>query len=154
MKYVQILVSILIAQMAGFIGSVFTVGSIGNWYMFINKPSWNPPSFIFGPVWVTLYTLMGLSSYLVWRERKTKKVTVPLLFYLAQLLLNASWSIVFFGMNNIGLAFINIIILLILILITLIKFWKINKWAGILLIPYLLWVGFASVLNYTIWTLN
>jgi tryptophan-rich sensory protein len=140
--------------MAGFIGSVFTVGSIGNWYMFINKPSWNPPSFIFGPVWVTLYTLMGLSSYLVWRERKTKKVTVPLLFYLAQLLLNASWSIVFFGMNNIGLAFINIIILLILILITLIKFWKINKWAGILLIPYLLWVGFASVLNYTIWTLN
>ena len=149
-----LLISILIVFSFGFIGSFFTTSSITNWYAFINKPLFSPPNWIFGPVWTLLYILMGVSAFLIWQKRDNLKTKPALIFYGIQLILNALWSIIFFGMHNPGLALLEIIILWLFILITLIKFYKINKTAGLLFIPYLLWVSFASILNYAIWILN
>jgi len=149
-----LLISILIVFSFGFIGSLFTTPSIATWYAFINKPLFSPPNWIFAPVWTLLYILMGISAFLIWKKRDNLKTKQALIFYGIQLILNALWSIIFFGMHNPGLAFLEIIILWLFILITLIKFYKINKTAGILFIPYLLWVSFASILNYAIWMLN
>ena len=154
MQALKIIISILIAQSAGFVGSIFTSSSVNTWYTTVTKPSFNPPSWIFGPVWTTLYTLMGIASYIVWKQRQLVNTTPALTIYGIQLGLNALWSILFFGLQNPGLAFAEIIILLIFIIINTIMFWKINKWAGILMIPYILWVAFASFLNYNIWQLN
>ena len=149
-----LLISILIVFSFGFIGSFFTTSSITTWYAFINKPLFSPPNWIFGPVWTLLYILMGISAFLIWKKRDNLKTKQALVFYGIQLILNALWSIIFFGMHNPGLALLEIIILWLFILITLIKFYKINKTAGLLFIPYLLWVSFASILNYVIWMLN
>jgi translocator protein len=154
MKIIPIIVSILIAQGVGVIGSVFTVSSVNIWFETLVKPLWNPPSWVFGPVWITLYTLMGISAYLVWKQKNIAGAKTALKVYGVHLLFNALWSILFFGLKNPGLAFAEIIILLILILITTILFWKINRWAGILMTPYIVWVLFATFLNYAIWTLN
>ena len=154
MKIFPILVSILIAQLAGFIGSFFTVSSVNTWYLDIAKPVWNPPSWIFGPVWVTLYILMGIAAYMIWRKRNSSNVKLALSVYGVHLVLNALWSIIFFGLQNPGLAFIEILVLLVFILGTMFLFWRINRWAAILLLPYLGWVSFASFLNYNIWYLN
>jgi tryptophan-rich sensory protein len=154
MKYLHVLVSIAIAQLAGIIGSVFTFSSVGTWYVDLIKPSWNPPSCIFGPVWITLYAFMGAAAYLVFRERKKKDVKSALTFYGIQLGLNALWSILFFGLKNPGIAFIEILVLLAFISLTIVSFWRISRWAGVLLLPYLAWVAFATYLNYTIWQLN
>ena len=148
------LISILIVFSFGFIGSFFTTSSITNWYAFINKPLFSPPNWIFGPVWTLLYILMGVSAFLIWQKRDNLKTKPALIFYGIQLILNALWSIIFFGMHNPGLALLEIVILWLFILITLIKFYKINKTAGLLFIPYLAWVSFASILNYAIWMLN
>jgi len=149
-----LLISILIVFSFGFIGSFFTTSSITNWYAFINKPLFSPPNWIFGPVWTLLYILMGVSAFLIWQKRDNLKTKPALIFYGIQLILNALWSIIFFGMHNPGLALLEIVILWLFILITLIKFYKINKTAGLLFIPYLAWVSFASILNYAIWMLN
>jgi len=149
-----LLISILIVFSFGFIGSLFTTSSITNWYAFINKPLFSPPNWIFGPVWTLLYILMGVSAFLIWQKRDNLKTKPALIFYGIQLILNALWSIIFFGMHNPGLALLEIVILWLFILITLIKFYKINKTAGLLFIPYLAWVSFASILNYAIWMLN
>jgi len=154
-KYLfPLLISILIALSAGFIGSFFTTPSIASWYAFINKPSFSPPNWLFAPAWTLLYILMGIAAFLIWQKRDNQKTKQALRFYGTQLILNALWSIIFFGMHNPGLAFLEIIFLWIFIFLTLIKFYKINKTAGILFIPYLLWVSFASILNYAIWMLN
>ncbi|MFA5392481.1 MAG: TspO/MBR family protein [Candidatus Paceibacterota bacterium] len=149
-----LLVSILIALSAGFIGSFFTAPSISSWYAFINKPSFSPPNWLFAPAWILLYILMAIAAFLVWKKRDNLKTKQALIFYGIQLILNALWSIIFFGMKNPGLAFLEIIILWLFILITLIKFYKINKVAGLLFVPYFLWVSFASILNFAVWMLN
>jgi len=154
MKAIAAIVSILIAQSAGIIGSVFTAKSIPTWYATLAKPSWNPPSWLFGPVWVTLYTLMGFAAYLIWQSRSMPNAKIALVFYGVQLALNALWSILFFGLKNPALAFAEILILLALILATTFLFWRINMWAGILLLPYIAWVSFAAFLNFNIWKLN
>lgn len=151
-KFWPVLLSILTAQSAGLLGSIFTTSSIPTWYINIIKPEWNPPSWIFGPVWITLYTLMGIAAYLIWKNKNTSRHALTL--YGIQLLLNALWSILFFGLKNPGLAFAEIIVLWVFIVGTLISFWKIDKRAGALLLPYLAWVSFAVFLNYTIWQLN
>ncbi len=148
------LISILIAQSAGLIGSIFTRKSVATWYLNINKPTWNPPSFVFGPVWLTLYTLIGLASYLIWQQRSQQSVKPALAIYAIHLILNALWSIFFFGLQNPKLAFIEILILLFFILLTMIMFYKIKPAAFYLMLPYLFWVSFASFLNFTIWRLN
>lgn len=154
MKIVTAIISIIIAQTAGIIGSVFTASSVRTWFNTLAKPVWNPPSWLFGPVWITLYTLMGFAAYLVWQQKNVPGAKLAIWFYGVQLVFNALWSILFFGLKNPGLAFAEIIILLLLILATTVLFWKINPWAGALMIPYIVWVSFATFLNYTIWQLN
>ena len=154
-KLLQLIIAILISQSAGLVGSVFTVKSVSIWYAVLNKPSFNPPGWLFGPVWILLYTLMGISSYLIWQEREESKlVFLVLVIFGIQLALNALWSFLFFGLQNPGLAFAEIIVLWIFILITILLFYKINHLASYLLIPYILWVSFAMVLNFYIWRLN
>jgi len=154
-KYLfSLLISILVVFSAGFIGSLFTTPNISTWYAFINKPSFSPPNWLFAPAWTLLYILMAISAFLIWQERDNLKTKQALTFYGIQLILNTLWSIIFFGMHNPGLASLEIIILWLFILITLIKFYKINKTAGLLFIPYLLWVSFASILNLFVWMIN
>lgn len=142
---------ILISLSAGFIGSQYMPGE---WYAQIAKPSWNPPNYIFAPVWTTLYILMGISAWLVWKSKGFANAKFALTIFIFQLIFNALWSYAFFGLHNPFLAFIDIIILWCLIALTLISFWKHSTVAGALFIPYLLWVTFASVLNYTIYRIN
>ena len=144
----KLIFSIGICLGAGVLGSFFTISSIPTWYVTLNKPFFSPPNWVFGPVWTMLYILMGYSLYLVWKKKK-----VPSIFWI-QLILNASWSIIFFGMKSPSLALINIAVLWIAIVLTIKSFYKINKLAAYLLYPYLAWVSFASILNYSIWILN
>lgn len=124
------------------------------WYRRLNKPAWNPPSSIFAPVWTILYLLMAAAAWLVWRRHGLGGALVPLILFVAQLLLNAGWTWLFFGRHRIRGALIDIAILWVAILTTLISFWRLEPLAGILLLPYLAWVSFAAVLNWTIWQMN
>lgn len=153
-KALTLIVSVVIAQSAGIIGSVFTAPNIDTWYAFLEKPFFSPPDWLFAPAWITLYFLMGIAAFLVWQKRQLKDSKIALYFYCSQLVLNALWSVVFFGMQNPLWGLVVIIFLWMLILITLLKFWKIDRLAGLLFVPYLLWVSFASVLNFSIWQLN
>ena len=150
----KILLSILLAQCAGFLGAIFTTTKIGSWYMTLMKPSWNPPGWIFGPVWTTLYTLMGIASYLVWKTPDGPIRTQALVLYGVQLALNALWSFAFFGMESPKLGLVVIVPLLILIILTTFRFFVLSKTAGWLMVPYILWVSFATFLNFTIFRLN
>ena len=136
---------------AAYVGSRFPVDE---WYTALAKPSWNPPNWLFGPVWSVLYLLMAISVWLVWKKQGLLGAIVPLSIFLLQLLLNAAWSWLFFGLHEMGIAFVEIVVLWSVILVNIILFWKIYPISGILLLPYLLWVSFASVLNYTLWRLN
>jgi tryptophan-rich sensory protein len=154
-KIVLLIVSIVICQVAGFIGSIFTTRTIPTWYASLIKPVFNPPNWIFGPVWTALFFLMGVSLYLVWQKGfDNPQVKIALLIFAFQLVLNIIWSILFFGLRSPLLAFIEIIVLWIFILLTIICFYPISKPASYLLIPYILWVTFASVLNFAIFLLN
>ncbi|MBU1557926.1 tryptophan-rich sensory protein [Patescibacteria group bacterium] len=154
MKKIEFIVSILICQLAGILGSVFTMSEITNWYSILEKPLWTPASWVFGPVWITLYTLMGVALYLVWQKRNVSNVKKAILVFSFQLVLNALWSIIFFGLHNVFWALVEIIILLGSIIWTMFEFNKIDKRAMYLLLPYLLWVCVATALNYNIWILN
>jgi len=151
----KLVFSIAICQSAGLIGALFTASSIKNWYNLLNQPSFRPPNSLFAPVWTTLYTLMGISLYWIWTfGMRKKEVKDALKLFVVHLTLNASWSIVFFGMHNIPLSLVNIVVLWILIVVVMIKFYKIDKKASLILLPYLAWVSFAAILNYNIFLLN
>lgn len=150
----RLIISILIPLIIGFAGSFFTASSVDSWYATINKPSFNPPGWIFAPVWTTLYILIGLSFYLVWRNNFGEARKKVISIYFMQLIFNLLWSVLFFGLKSPLLGFIDIILLLIFIIANTIIFYKISKTAGYLLIPYLLWVSFASILNFSIFLLN
>jgi tryptophan-rich sensory protein len=152
---ISLIVAVSLSLLAGIIGSFFTFNSIQEWYQFLEKPALNPPNWVFGPVWTSLYILMGVALFLVWKKGwKDKKVKIAINIFLIQLVLNALWSILFFGLQNPLLAFMEIVILWILIVVTMEKFYQISKPAMGLLIPYLLWVSFAGYLNASIWLLN
>jgi len=195
MKYDNLLkffASIIICELAGVIGSFFTVSQINGWYKNLNKPGFNPPNWIFGPVWTIIFVLMGISLYLVWSKKwhpknksiheKTKmrnqvsisripvvqailvarqkfssgswqKLNIVLIFT-AQLVLNILWSIIFFGMHSAGLAFFELLMLWFAIIFTSVNFYRVSKIAALLLLPYILWVSFAAVLNLAIFLLN
>jgi tryptophan-rich sensory protein len=154
-KHIPVLIAFfLITFLAAFIGNFFTMPNIQDWYSSLNKPSFSPPNWLFGPVWTILYFLMAISAFLVWQRRENSQAKKALTFYFIQLVLNTLWSIIFFGWHNLGLAFVEIILLWVFILLTLISFYKIVRIAGILFIPYILWVSFAGFLNFTIWQLN
>ena len=126
----------------------------GSWYASLLKPSWNPPAWVFGPAWSLLYTMMAVAAWLVWREGGWKKQRRALGLFLAQLLLNALWTPLFFGLHNPALAFAEIVVLWLVLATTLRSFWLVKKAAGLLLVPYLAWTTFAAALNFAIWRLN
>ena len=144
----KLIFSIGICLGAGVLGSFFTFSAIPIWYATLNKPSFSPPNWVFGPVWTVLYILMGISLYLVWTKKK-----VPSVFWV-QLVLNAAWSIIFFGMKNPVLSLVDIVALWIAIILTIKSFYPISKTAFYLLIPYLLWVSFATILYLSIVIVN
>lgn len=153
MKISKVLHNIAIAEGTGFVAGLITSKSIDSWYSKLKKPVLNPPSWIFGPVWTTLYALMGISSYII--ERKSKEAQkLPIFVYSIQLALNFIWTVIFFGFRSPSFAFFELILLWCTILLTIILFWRLSFKAGILLIPYILWVSFASVLNFVIWRKN
>jgi tryptophan-rich sensory protein len=139
---------------AGGLGALATAPQIGGWYETIAKPPWNPPNSVFGPVWTILFVLMGIAAWLVWQREGFKSAALSLSLFGGQLVLNVAWSWIFFGMRQPGWAFGEILILWLAIVATTISFFRDSITAGALLVPYLAWVSFASVLNFTIWKLN
>ncbi len=151
----KLIISIAMCEAVGIAGSVFTFSSVTTWYPLLNKPNFNPPNWIFGPVWTILYALMGMSLFLVWKkELKSNKAKHALQIFFIQLALNFSWSFVFFGLQNPLSAFVVIIFLWISIVYTIMLFKKISKTAALLLYPYIAWVSFAVLLNLSIVLLN
>ena len=150
----KFLISILLPLSLGAIAGMFTSQSVPEWYATLNRPSFNPPSWIFGPVWTTLYILMGISFFLIWKQEASKVRNRAILIFLLQLLLNFAWSFIFFYFNMIGLALVEIILLWISIVMMLVVFYKIKPIASYINIPYLLWVTFATVLNASYYILN
>jgi translocator protein len=147
--------SIILCNLAGFLGALVTVTGSGSWYDSLMKPVVTPPSWVFGPVWTTLYVLMGISLYLVLMEwRKGTDVRIPLVLFGIQLVLNTLWSFLFFGLESPAIGLAGILLLWVFILATIISFIRITRTAAILLIPYLAWVSLASYLNYAIFILN
>ena len=154
-KTLKLIIAIAIPLLIGSTSAFFTVTGVGSWYQTINKPSWNPPDYIFGPVWTTLYVMMGVSLFLVWNsgaDASSKSKAVVL--FAIQLVLNFFWSFIFFDQQLIGTAFAEIIVLWLFIILTIFAFARISKTAAWLLVPYISWVSFAAFLNYTIWQLN
>lgn len=177
-KTVKLIVSVIICEAAGVIGSIFTTPAISGWYTYLEKPGFNPPNWVFAPAWATLFLLMGISLYLVWDKKW--KVEVPeedlaekswnpistklwigswreanvIIIFSLQLVLNILWSVIFFGLGEPGIAFFEILMLWFAILYTIVNFHKISRAAAYLLLPYLAWVSFASVLSFFVWTLN
>jgi tryptophan-rich sensory protein len=151
-RTVTFIFSLLICQLAGVIGSIFTYPAIATWYATLAKPDFSPPNWIFAPVWISLFVLMGVSLHLVIRNKGNKKPCLTI--FGIQLSLNALWSFLFFGLKNPFYAFVEIIVLWIAILMNILCFRRVDKRAAYLLIPYLAWVTIASILNYYIWVLN
>ena len=135
-------------------GGAATATSVGTWYAGLAKPAFNPPDWVFGPVWTCLYVTMAVAAWLVWREQGFSAGRIPLVLFAVQLALNAVWSGLFFGLRAPGLAFADIVLLWIAILATLIAFGRVSTWAAALLVPYLAWVSFAAALNWTLWRMN
>lgn len=157
MKLTTILIYVLCigaSFAAGAIGSLFTLDQIPTWYASLTKPSWNPPNWVFGPVWNTLYLLMGIAAALVWTQSKKPTRFAALWLFFAHLVVNALWSITFFALHEIGLALVVIGILWMLIITLIVWFKRYSRWAAWLLVPYLLWVTYASALNLGILLLN
>lgn len=154
-KGFKLVMALLLCQLAGFIGSFFTSKSVTTWYLTINKPPITPPGWLFAPVWILLYFMMGIALYFVWIAKKEEKeIKFALILFFTQLVLNTTWSIAFFGLRSPFLGLVNIILLLTALIFTIIQFFKVSKKASYLLLPYLLWLSFATVLNYWIYLIN
>lgn len=152
---VAFVIALAVPQAAGIIGSLFTYESIESWYSTLAKPELAPPNWVFAPVWTTLFVLMGIAAFLVWRKGWARTdVRVALALFAGQLVLNTLWSILFFGLQSPGAALIEIAVLWCAIAATMVAFWRISNAAGWLLVPYLAWVSFATYLNAMLWILN
>ena len=153
---VRLILACAVSLSAGLAGSLFvTGGGYASWYAALEKPSFTPPNWIFGPAWTTLYILMGVAAFLVWQKGpSTRAVRIALAWFLVQLIINALWTPVFFGLHRIGLALAVIVLLWVAIVITACYFARVSRPAAALLAPYLAWVSFATVLNASIWWLN
>jgi len=151
----KLLLAIVMCELAGIIGSFFTTPAIPIWYASLVKPSFNPPSWLFAPVWTILFLLMGIAFYLIWQKMSTdKSAKLAMIIFVAHLGINILWSVLFFGMKNPLYALIDIAVLWLMIAYLIYAFMAIDKRAAYLLVPYLLWVSFATVLNFTLWQLN
>lgn len=150
----KLIISVIGCELVGFLGTPFTLSAIPSWYANLNKPFFAPPNRIFGPVWTLLYFLMGMAFYLIWKQGWQKKVKTAGVYFLTQLALNFIWSPIFFGLKAPLLGLIVIVAMWILIVITMKKFYPLSRLAFYLLVPYLLWVSFATILNAAIIVLN
>ena len=154
-KCIHAFISIILCEIVGVLGSIAVISSITGWYNRLNKPSFAPPNWIFGPVWIALYTLIGISAYLVWDEGKGRKITRPALnMFTVQLVLNALWPTLFFGLRSTLYGLIDILALWLTMVVTMLRFYRISRRAAALFAPYVLWVTFAAILNVYIWHLN
>jgi benzodiazapine receptor len=153
--YARLVIAIVLCQIAGFVGSLFTTPAISTWYANLHKPIVAPPNWVFAPVWTTLYLLMGISLFMIWNAQLGKEAAKkPIIMFFGQLTLNVLWSYLFFGLKSPFLGLIGIVVLWFMIVLTTIFFFRVSKVAASLLIPYLVWVSFASYLNYLLYTLN
>ena len=152
-QFVGLLICLLLTFVAVGLGAWASLEA-GPFYLQLDRPSWAPPGSVFSPVWTTLFVLMAVAAWLVWRVNGFDGARIALSLYLVQLVFNVLWSWLFFGWHLGGWAFADVILLWILILATLMAFWRASRLAGVLMVPYLLWVSFAVVLNYTVWQLN
>jgi benzodiazapine receptor len=151
----KLVVSILACQAAGVIGGLATAPNVETWYAYVEKPTFTPPDWVFSPVWISLYLLMGVSGYLVWRKGLDKSgVRRAMAVYVVQLILNPVWSFAFFGLHSPLAGLVVIVILWFSIILTIFYFSKVSRAAAFLLVPYVLWVSFATVLNFSIFVLN
>jgi len=151
----KLIIAIAIPLLVGGTSGFFTASGVESWYQTIARPTWNPPGWIFGPVWTTLYVMMGIALFLVWKEDTSvelKKIAIAL--FAVQLVLNFFWSFIFFNQHQIGWALVEIVVMWFFILLTIFAFAQVNKTAAWLLVPYISWVSFATILNFTIWQLN
>ena len=150
-SFIALLLFLVLVFAAAATGAAFPPG---DWYAGLVKPAWNPPAWLFAPVWTTLYVLMAVAAWLVWRSGTETGVRAALVAWGVQLVLNAAWSWLFFGLHRPGVAFVELAALWLAILVTVVLAWKVKPMAGALLLPYLAWVSFAGVLNLTLWRLN
>ena len=152
--WIGLIVLLVVCFAAAGIGGAVTTPKIATWYAALAKPNWNPPNWIFGPVWSVLYLCMAIAAWLVWRQGGLAGAATPLALFAVQLVLNLAWSWLFFGFENPGLAFVDILLLWAAIAATMAAFWFRSTVAGLLFVPYLAWVSFAAVLNFVVWRLN
>lgn len=152
-QLLKLVTALAISYAVAAVGAAASV-SANSYYATLQQPEWAPPGWLFGPVWTGLYTMMGIATWLVWRKAETSEVAKELSVFGLQLAFNGLWSWLFFKWQMGAAAFVDILILLVLIVLTVALYWRRNKWAGLLLIPYLAWVSFAAVLCYTVWQMN
>ena len=153
-QWIALVIAVVVCFAAAGIGSLYTTPAIPVWYASLQKPAWTPPAWAFGPVWTLLYMMMAVAVWLVWRERGFAGARLALTLFGVQLVLNALWSVLFFGRRNPGAALVEMAFLWAAIFATMSAFWQIRQAAGWLFVPYLWWVTFAALLNYKIWRLN
>ncbi len=153
-KNLKLILCILLPLSVGAISGIATAAGVRDWYLTLQKPFFNPPNYLFAPVWTTLYLLMGISFYLILQKRQQPFKRRAVIIFTLQLVLNFLWSFLFFKFHLVGLALVDIILMWLAILTMIVSFYKINKLAGLMQVPYLLWVSFATLLNASIWTLN
>jgi len=153
-RYPALALFLLATFAAGAIGSLVTIDSVRTWYPTVIKPSWNPPNGVFGPVWTTLYVLMATAAWRVWRKSEGPAARQLVAVYAVHLVLNALWSILFFGLHSPGLALIEIVVFWALLVTLQVRFWRADRLAAVLWAPYVAWVTFATGLNAAIWSLN
>jgi benzodiazapine receptor len=152
--FVKLVVAFAASFLAAILGTLFTIPNIPSWYVSLNKPSFSPPDWLFGPVWTILYILMAVAIFLIWRRPESKQRDSAIALYAAQLIMNVLWSIAFFGLHSVLLGLALIVVLFVLLLLTTYEFYKISKPAAYAMVPYVLWVGFAELLNGAIYLLN
>jgi tryptophan-rich sensory protein len=153
-RWVPLGLFLVLAFAAAALGALATATSVDTWYPTLRKPDWNPPSWIFSPVWTFLYLLMAVATWRAWRTEDVVTARRTVSLYSAQLTLNALWSILFFGLRQPGAALLEIIVLWALLVLILLRYWRLDRVAAVLWIPYVAWVTFAAFLNGTLWTLN
>ena len=153
-KFLSFIIFAITTYLASFIGGIATYTSKEPWYSSLTKSSFNPPDWVFAPIWITLYILMGIAAWRIWRKSRPKLITTSLAVFYAQLVLNLLWSYLFFGIQRIDLALLEIFVLLIVIMANTVLFWRLDRLAGICFLPYVAWVAYAMILNTSIWILN
>lgn len=150
-RWIGLALWLAVSFIPAWFGQQFTASE---WYQQLDRPSWAPPGWLFGPVWTFLYATMGVAAWLVWVERGFERAAGPLGLFLVQLIPNAAWSWLFFGLERMGIAFADIVLLWLLIIATIAAFWRVHRLAALLLVPYLLWVTYAAALNLSLWQMN